>query len=159
RAQLAAADLVDLVLRPPGEEAVCDRRAAAVQATAVHPDREAFEVDHVLPVRVRTIARMPDLEHYDLGTPFLRMERDGHLAWCTIDRPASRNALSAAMYFGLKRAVQIVNARALPTALIVTGVGDVFAPGGELRGKVEDPNPVVEQLGTDELLPFEAVRN
>jgi enoyl-CoA hydratase/carnithine racemase len=102
---------------------------------------------------------MPDLEHYDLGTPFLRMERDGHLAWCTIDRPASRNALSAAMYFGLKRAVQIVNARTLPTALIVTGVGDVFAPGGELRGKVEDPNPVVEQLGTDELLPFEAVRN
>jgi enoyl-CoA hydratase/carnithine racemase len=102
---------------------------------------------------------MPDLERYDLGTPFLRMQRDGHLAWCTIDRPASRNALSAAMYFGLKRAVQIVNARALPTALIITGVGDVFAPGGELRGKVEDPNPVVEQLGTDELLPFEAVRN
>jgi enoyl-CoA hydratase/carnithine racemase len=52
-----------------------------------------------------------------------------------------------------------VNARAEPTALLITGVGDVFAPGGELRGKVEDPNPVVEQLGTDELLPFEAVRN
>ncbi|HVN37147.1 MAG TPA: enoyl-CoA hydratase/isomerase family protein [Myxococcota bacterium] len=102
---------------------------------------------------------MADLERYDLGTPFLRMERDAHLAWCTIDRPGSRNALSAAMYFGLKRAVQIVNARTLPTALIFTGVGDVFAPGGELRGKVEDPNPVVDQLGADELLPFEAVRN
>ena len=38
-------------------------------------------------------------------------------------------------------------------------MGDVFAPGGELRGKVEDPNPVIEHLGTDELLPFEAVRN
>ena len=106
-----------------------------------------------------TARAMADAERYELGTPFLRMERDGHLAWCTIDRPASRNALSAAMYFGLKRAVQIVNARTLPTALIVTGVGDVFAPGGELRGNVEDPNPVVEQLGTDELLPFEAVRN
>jgi enoyl-CoA hydratase/carnithine racemase len=102
---------------------------------------------------------MPDHETYDLGTPFLRMEREGHLAWCTIDRPRSRNALSSAMYFGLKRAVQLVNARAEPTALLITGVGDVFAPGGELRGKVEDPNPVVEQLGTDELLPFEAVRN
>jgi enoyl-CoA hydratase/carnithine racemase len=102
---------------------------------------------------------MADRESYDLGTPFLRMERAGHLAWCTIDRPGSRNALSAAMYFGIKRAVQLVNARPEPTALILTGVGDVFAPGGELRGKVEDPNPVVEQLGTDELLPFEAVRN
>jgi enoyl-CoA hydratase/carnithine racemase len=102
---------------------------------------------------------MADPERYDLGTPFLRLEREGHLAWCTIDRPASRNALSPAMYFGLKRAVQLVNALTEPTALIVTGVGDVFAPGGELRGRVEDPNPVVEQLGTDELLPFEAVRN
>jgi enoyl-CoA hydratase len=100
-----------------------------------------------------------DRERYDLGTPFLRMEREGHLAWCTIDRPASRNALSSSMYFGIKRAVQLVNARTAPTALLVTGVGDVLAPGGELRGKVEDPNPVVEQLGTDELLPFEAVRN
>ena len=101
---------------------------------------------------------MPTRETHDLGTPFLRFEREGHLAWCTIDRPASRNALSAAMYFGVKRAVQIVNARVEPTALIVTGVGDVFAPGGELRGKVEDPNPVLEQLGTEEVLPFEAIR-
>jgi enoyl-CoA hydratase/carnithine racemase len=100
-----------------------------------------------------------DRERYDLGTPFLRLEREGHLAWCTIDRPGSRNALSAAMYFGLKRAVQLVNARPEPTALLVTGVGDVFAPGGALRGQVEDPNPVLEHLGTEEVLPFEAVRN
>jgi len=98
-------------------------------------------------------------ESHDLGTPFLRFEREGHLAWCTIDRPASRNALSAAMYFGVKRAVQLVSAWSEPAALIITGVGDVFAPGGELRGRVEDPNPVVEQLGTDDVLPFEALRN
>ena len=102
---------------------------------------------------------MPERESYELGTPFLRLEREGHLAWCTIDRPSSRNALSAAMYFGVKRAVQIVNGISEPTALIVTGVGDVFAPGGELRGKVDDPNPVIEQLGVDEVLPFEALRN
>jgi hypothetical protein len=39
------------------------------------------------------------------------------------------------MYFGLKRAVQLVNALDEPTALLITGVGDVFAPGGELRGR------------------------
>jgi len=101
---------------------------------------------------------MPERERYDLGTPFLRLEREGHLAWCTIDRPGSRNALSGAMYFGLKRAVQLVNAMEEPTALLVTGVGDVFAPGGELRGRVEDANPVVEQLGVGDVLPFEALR-
>jgi enoyl-CoA hydratase/carnithine racemase len=101
---------------------------------------------------------MSERETYDLGTPFLRLEREGHLAWCTIDRPASRNALSSAMYFGVKRAVQIVNGLADPVALLFTGVGDVFAPGGELRGQVEDPNPVIDHLGTAEVLPFEALR-
>lgn len=101
---------------------------------------------------------MAERETYDLGTPFLRLEREGHLAWCTIDRPESRNALSSAMYFGVKRAVQIVSGLPEPTALLITGVDDVFAPGGELRGRVEDPNPVIEQLGTAEVLPFEALR-
>jgi enoyl-CoA hydratase/carnithine racemase len=102
---------------------------------------------------------MPERESHDLGTPFLRLEREGHLAWCTIDRPASRNALSGAMYFGVKRAVQLVNALPEPTALVITGVGDVFAPGGELRGRVEDPNPVLDQLGVADVLPFEALRD
>lgn len=101
---------------------------------------------------------MSDAQTQDLGTPFLRLEREGHLAWCTIDRPESRNALSAAMYFGIKQAVRFVNGLQEPAALLITGVDDVFAPGGELRGVVEDPNPVVDQLGTGELLPFEAVR-
>jgi enoyl-CoA hydratase len=102
---------------------------------------------------------MSERETYDLGTPFLRLERKAHLAWCTIDRPGSRNALSSAMYFGVKRAVQLVNGMAEPTALVITGTGDVFAPGGELRDRVEDPNPVVEQLGTADVLPFEALRH
>jgi len=32
---------------------------------------------------------MTEPERTDLGTPFLRFERDRHLAWCTIDRPQS----------------------------------------------------------------------
>ena len=45
----------------------------------------------------------------DLGAAGLRFERDGVVAWCTIDRPEARNALTPAMYFGLKRAVRLVN--------------------------------------------------
>ena len=37
----------------------------------------------------------------DLGSSGLRFERDGFLAWCVIDRPAARNALTPAMYFGV----------------------------------------------------------
>jgi enoyl-CoA hydratase/carnithine racemase len=100
-----------------------------------------------------------DPEMFDLGTPFLRLERREHLAWCTIDRPKSRNALSPAMYYGIKRAVEWVNARPEPTALVITGTGDVFAPGGELRGVREDPNPVVDGLAGQDVTPFEAIRH
>jgi enoyl-CoA hydratase len=46
---------------------------------------------------------------HDLGTHNLRFERDGSIAWCIIDRPSARNALTPAMYFGLKRAGRLVN--------------------------------------------------
>ena len=42
---------------------------------------------------------------------------------------------------------------------MITGVGDVFAPGGELRGVREDPNPVVDSLTGEEVPPFEAIRH
>ncbi|MGH9029525.1 MAG: enoyl-CoA hydratase-related protein, partial [Acidimicrobiales bacterium] len=73
----------------------------------------------------------------DLGTPNLRFERQGSIAWCVIDRPAARNALTPAMYYGIKRAVQLVNTDPELAALIVTGTGDVFAPGGDLGGRTD----------------------
>ncbi|MCH2170168.1 enoyl-CoA hydratase/isomerase family protein [Myxococcota bacterium] len=97
-------------------------------------------------------------ETADLGTPFLRYEREGHIALCTIDRPSSKNALSSSMYYGIKKAVALVNTYEEPTALIITGTGDVFAPGGELRGVVEDPNPNQEYMVGGDIIPFEEVR-
>ncbi|HXK22927.1 MAG TPA: enoyl-CoA hydratase/isomerase family protein [Myxococcota bacterium] len=98
----------------------------------------------------------------DLGTPFLRFERQGPLAFCTIDRPQSRNALSGAMYYGVKKAVSHVNQltrQGDACALIITGVGDVFAPGGELRGKVEDHDPRFDFIVPSDALPFEEIRH
>lgn len=97
------------------------------------------------------------MEH-ELGTAMLRFERAGPIAWCVIDRPAARNALTPAMYYGVKRAVHLVNHDPDLAALIITGVGDVFAPGGDLGGRSEPGESVPDYVGQD-ILPFLAIRD
>jgi enoyl-CoA hydratase len=94
----------------------------------------------------------------ELGTSMLRLERAGSIAWCVIDRPEARNALTPAMYFGLKRAVHLVNRDSDLAALIVTGVGDVFAPGGDLGGRSEPGESLPDDIEQD-VLPFLAIRD
>ncbi len=94
----------------------------------------------------------------DLGSPCLRLEREGSLAWCVIDRPGARNALTPAMYYGLKRAVRLVNTDPDLAALIITGTDDVFAPGGDLGGRAEPGESVPDEVGYD-VLPFLAIRD
>jgi enoyl-CoA hydratase/carnithine racemase len=97
---------------------------------------------------------MPD----ELGAAGLRFEREGSIGWCVIDRPAARNALTPAMYFGVRRAVHLVNTDPDLAALIITGTGDVFAPGGDLGGRSEEGDVAPpEAIGSD-LLPFAAIR-
>src|SRR5580658_5867019 len=92
-----------------------------------------------LPGRRETRGRMGDSEERArppkgdwLGTPYLRFERHGSLAHCIVDRPERRNALTAAMYFGIRYAIDRVNAEESLAGLIITGTGDVFIPGGDL---------------------------
>src|SRR4051812_38474158 len=95
---------------------------------------------------------------HELGTPALHFEREGSIAWCVIDRPHARNALTPGMYYGIKRAVTIVNQEPDLAALIITGTGDVFAPGGDLGGRSEEGESFPDVIGTD-VLPFLAVRD
>jgi enoyl-CoA hydratase/carnithine racemase len=95
---------------------------------------------------------------YDLGTGNLRVEQEGSILWCIIDRPAARNALTPAMYYGIKRAVRLVNTEPELAALIITGTGDVFAPGGDLGGRTDEGESPPENLG-HEVLPFLAIRD
>ncbi|MET0252283.1 MAG: enoyl-CoA hydratase/isomerase family protein [Novosphingobium sp.] len=94
----------------------------------------------------------------NLGTSNLRLEREGPIGWLTIDRPHARNALTPAMYFGIKRAVRLVNTDPVLRALIITGTGDVFAPGGDLAGRNEPGDERVPEGLTHETLPFIAIR-
>ena len=95
----------------------------------------------------------------DLGTPHLRLEREGVIAWCVIDRPSARNALTPAMYLGIKKAVQLVNTDPELRALIITGTGDVFAPGGDLGGRTEDGEAPVDPGAGADILPFLPIRD
>jgi enoyl-CoA hydratase len=94
----------------------------------------------------------------ELGTAMLHLERSGPIAWCVIDRPEARNALTPAMYYGVKRAVHLVNSDPDLAALIITGTGDVFAPGGDLGGRSEPGESVPDHVGQD-VLPFLAIRD
>jgi len=102
-------------------------------------------------------ARPPDGDW--LGTPFLRFERRGSLAHLIVDRPEARNALTPAMYFGIRYAVDLLNRSPELVGLLITGTGDVFIPGGDLGGNPVDAwSPALGLLGMD-LTPFESVRN
>ena len=76
----------------------------------------------------------------------------------TIDRPERKNALTPNMYFGVRRAVDLVNASPSLHALVLTGVGDVFAPGGELGGQYEEEGENMGALLGSGTVPFEAIR-
>jgi len=89
-----------------------DREGVVVELVAVR-----VEPDH--PERL-TKGMANDV---DLGSRFLRWERRGATAWVTIDRPERRNALTSNMYFGIRRAVDRVNASRSLHALVVTGNG------------------------------------
>jgi len=93
-----------------------------------------------------------------LGTPYLRFEREGPFAICTLDRPQARNAMTPAMYFGIRYAVSRVNADPDLAGLLITGTGDVFAPGGDLgQGGEDNWIDFALTLGMD-VTPFDVLR-
>lgn len=98
-----------------------------------------------------------------LGTPHLRFERRGSIGWCIIDRPQARNALTSRMYFGIRRAIDVVTNDPDLYALVITGVGDVFSPGGDLRRDTQEADmaspslDICELIGPD-VLPWHVLR-
>ncbi|HUE60485.1 MAG TPA: enoyl-CoA hydratase/isomerase family protein, partial [Acidimicrobiales bacterium] len=94
----------------------------------------------------------------NLGAAGLRFERQGAIAWCTIDRPEARNAFTPAMYFGIKRAVRLVNRDPDLAALIITGTGDAFSAGGDLGGRSSPGDEPLPDIGPD-ILPFLDIRD
>src|SRR6195952_4452964 len=106
--------------------------------------------------RPKEAPRPPDGDW--LGTPFLTFKREGAFALCTLDRPQARNAMTPAMYFGIRYAISRVNADPDLAGLLITGTGDVFAPGGDLGQAAEDNwMDFASTMGMD-VTPFDTLR-
>lgn len=93
-----------------------------------------------------------------LGTKYLKFTRDGPFAVLTLDRPQARNAMTPAMYFGIRYAVNRVNAEATLAGLLITGTGDVFAPGGDLGGGGDDNWMQFGSALSLDVTPFDTLR-
>lgn len=94
----------------------------------------------------------------DLGTPFLRFERRGPLGYVIVDRPEARNALTSAMYLGVRLAIDLVERDPALSGLVITGTGDVFIPGGDMSGRHDDAtHDAIGYVGID-ILPFQSIR-
>jgi enoyl-CoA hydratase/carnithine racemase len=93
-----------------------------------------------------------------LGTPFLRFTRAGPFGVVVIDRPDARNAMTAAMYFGVRVALARVAADDGLAGLLITGTDDVFCPGGDLSQQSDDSWMDLQGLLPMETTPFDALR-
>ncbi len=93
-----------------------------------------------------------------LGTPFLRFERHEPFAHVVVDRPEARNAMSAAMYFGVRYAVKLADNDPDLFGVLITGTGDVFIPGGDLGTGSGDNWLDLGVPGVIQAIPYDALR-
>ncbi|MFZ2173923.1 MAG: enoyl-CoA hydratase/isomerase family protein [Rhodococcus sp. (in: high G+C Gram-positive bacteria)] len=101
------------------------------------------------------VPRPPDGDF--TGSPYLRLTREDSFAHLVVDRPEARNALTNAMYFGIRYASKRVDADPDLHGLLITGTGDVFIPGGDLGRRTPDSWMDFSVLGGD-TLPFDTLR-
>jgi enoyl-CoA hydratase/carnithine racemase len=93
-----------------------------------------------------------------LGTPYLRFERKEPFAHVIVDRPEARNAMTPAMYFGIRYASKRVDNDPDLAGLLITGTGDVFIPGGDLGRQATDGWMDFGNILGMDVTPFDALR-
>ena len=131
RAPLAAATLVQVLRAGAGLpiEAALTLESLAYGVLQAGPEFAAW--------RAAQVPLAPPLE---AGPPVLMRRRQGALD-LLLNRPLSRNALSAGMRDGLAEALELVLADPTITRVRLAGAGKCFSTGGELSefGRASDP--------------------
>lgn len=96
-----------------------------------------------------------------MTTEHLEFERRDGVGWLTLRRPQARNAMTKAMYAGIRDVCRQVWLDDSLFALVITGSDGAFAVGGDLKeilDMIEDDG-LPDLLAYDEVLPFEALRS
>jgi enoyl-CoA hydratase len=68
-----------------------------------------------------------------MNTDHCLLEREGHVLVVTLNRPEAKNALSSGMLAGMYRAWRMLDADPELRVAILTGRGDVFCAGADLK--------------------------
>ncbi len=71
----------------------------------------------------------------------LRLHRDGSVAWLTLDRPERRNAITLAMRGALRDATDDLEADPDVRVVVLTGAGETFCAGTDLKEVPAEPRP------------------
>lgn len=83
----------------------------------------------------------------------VRYERRGAAAVLTIDRPARRNAIDAATATALRRGLESFEADEAARVLVLTGSGEAFCAGADLKALDLDVDDPAGPLGFTRLTP------
>jgi enoyl-CoA hydratase len=76
--------------------------------------------------------------HYELG--------HDHVAWITIDRPEARNSLDLEHFAALRRAWERFATEDDAWVAVVTGVGDAFCTGADLKTYIPEVTGLAKQI-------------
>ncbi|MHB9757126.1 enoyl-CoA hydratase/isomerase family protein [Streptomyces sp. BYX5S] len=78
--------------------------------------------------------------------PAVAVEREGPVHTLTLDRPARRNALDLADRLELRAALRESERDPGCRAIVLTGAGEVFCAGGDIRSMSQDPATARQRL-------------
>ena len=92
---------------------------------------------------------------------FLPVTRDGEVAVLTIDRPAKRNAMTAAMWAALPGVLAGLAGDPSVRVLVVTGAGPSFCAGADISDLLSGPDPAdpMAEVRRDNLAAQTALRD
>lgn len=99
-------------------------------------------------------------EHLDISTENCLIEKVGHVMMVTLNRPQAKNALNGPMLVGMFRAWRRLDADADLYCAVLTGTGDTFCAGMDLKtGPGGDPqaNEIQELMKTIPDLHWQAL--
>src|SRR5579871_6427549 len=96
-----------------------------------------------------------------MTTDGLTFERRDGVGWLTVRRPEAKNALTKALYAGIRDVCREVWVDDSLHALVLTGSDGAFAVGGDLKEMLStiEAGDLSKLLNYEDYLPFEALRS